>query len=84
MQINKRLRKMLEALQNEYLGEEYIPHRQYDESNPYLAVIVDLIEENQRLKQRLNDYEERFRSLASEFLESTESNIIKKEKKRRK
>ncbi len=75
---------MLEALQNEYLGEEYIPYRQYDENNPYLAVIVDLIEENQRLTKRLNDYEERFRGLASEFLESTEYNIIKQEKKRRK
>jgi len=84
MQINKKLKKMLEALQNEYLGEEYIPYRQYDENNPYLAAIVDLIEENQRLKQRLNDYEERFRSLASEFLESTEYNIIKQEKKRKK
>ena len=84
MQINKKLKKMLEALQNEYLGEEYIPYRQYDENNPYLAVIVDLIEENQRLKRRLNSYEERFRDLASEFLENKEYNIMQKEKKRKK
>ena len=84
MQINKKLKKMLEALQNEYLGEEYIPYRQYDENNPYLAVIVDLIEENKRLKQRLNSCDDRLRSLASEFLESKEYNLIKQEKKRKK
>ena len=82
MQINKKLKKMLRALQNEYLDEEYIPHRQYDENNPYLAVIVDLIEENKRLKQKLNSYEERFRDLASEFLENKEYNIIQQEKAR--
>ena len=80
MKINKKLKKMLESIQNEYLGENYIPYHQYDENNPYLQVIVDLIEENQRLKKRLNSYEDQFRNLASEFIESKEYAMIIKEK----